>query len=162
MSSFSIPRGAVPYRSRLGWLPASLALNLILAGVLVAWVSDRPTPTRQPLVTWQRELAPSLETPDATIVTDGAARIADAQHQGDEGVHQQYAKVRAILAVEPVDHAALDAAFAEMAAIRHSQQLSVGHAFRDELAAVSADGRRKLLAAMEKEAVRFHSSPPGH
>ena len=34
MSSFSIPRGAVPYRSRLGWLPASLALNLILAGVM--------------------------------------------------------------------------------------------------------------------------------
>jgi hypothetical protein len=162
MSSFSLPRGAVPYRSRLGWLPASLALNLILAGVLVAWVADRPAPKRQPLVTWQRDLVPSLSQDDAAIVTEGAALIADTQNAGDQGIHQQYAKIRAILAVDPIDRAGLDAAFAEMAAIRHNQQLSVGHAFRDELATVSPDGRRKILSAMQKESERFKPSPPGH
>jgi len=162
MSSFSIPRGTVPYRSRLGWLPASLALNLILAGVVIAWVSDRPAPTRQPLVTWQRDLVPDMQAGDAAIVTEGANQIADAQHQGDQAVHEQYARIRAVLGVEPLDHATLDAAFAEMAAIRHNQQIAVGRAFRDELAMVSPDGRRKILAGMEKEAARFRPAPAGH
>ena len=74
MSSFSLPRNAVPYRSRLGWLPLSLALNLVLIGVVVAWELNLPAPPRQPLVTWQRELIPSLNSADAAIAAQAAGR----------------------------------------------------------------------------------------
>lgn len=158
MSSFSISRGA-RYRSRLGWLPVSLALNLLLTGLVLAWVLNLPSPPRQALVTWQRELIPSLSAGDATLATDAAGRIADAQAAGDQAVHIQYAKIRTLLAVEPVDQAALRAAFDKIAVIRNSQQISVGNAFLDELTAVSPEGRRKILSAMEKESQRWHPAP---
>jgi hypothetical protein len=159
MSSFSIPRTRLGYSSRLGWLPASLALNLLLIGIMAAWVWNMPAPARQPLVTWQREMIPALAPDDAAMATDAAARIADAQSAGDIAVHAQYNKIRALLATEPVDHAALQAAFEQIAAIRNNQQLTVGNAFRDELASVSPNGRKTILAAMEREAVRWHPTP---
>jgi hypothetical protein len=159
MSSFSISRPRLPYRSRLGWLPASLALNLILIGLVLAWVWNMPPPPRRPLVTWQRELIPSLSPGDAALTTEAAGRIAEAQSAGDQAVHAQYNKVRALLAVEPLDRAALEAAFTEMARIRHNQQVEVGDAFFDELAAVSPQGRQKILASMEKESLHWHPSP---
>jgi hypothetical protein len=159
MSSFSIPRVRSPYRSRLGWLPASLAINLLLIGLVLAWVWNMPTPPRQALVTWQRELIPSLSAADAALATEATGRIADAQATGDSAVHAQYGKIRTLLAVEPIDRAALQAAFDEIAAIRHNQQIAVGGAFQDELATVSPDGRQKILSAMEKESQRWHPTP---
>jgi hypothetical protein len=159
MSSFSIPGTRVRYSSRLGWLPASLALNLILIGIMAAWVWNMPPRARQPLVTWQREMIPSLAPDDAAMATDAAARIADAQSAGDIAVHAQYNKIRSLLAAEPLDHSALQAAFDQIATIRNNQQLTIGNAFRDELSSVSADGRSKILAAMEREAVRWHPTP---
>jgi hypothetical protein len=161
MSSFSIPRNAIPYRSRLGWLPLSLALNLVLIGLVVAWELNLPAPPRQPLVTWQREIMPSLSPADAAIAADAAGRIADAQAAGDLAVHNQYKKIRGILAVDPLDRTALAAAFDEMADIRREQQLKVGKAFTEELDAVSLDGRRKMVAAMEKQSQRWRPTP-GH
>ena len=161
MSSFSLPRRAAPYSSRLGWLPLSVALNLLLIGLVLAWVLNMPTPPRQPLVTWQRELIPSLSSTDGPIAAEAAGRIADAQAAGDLAVHQQYGKIRAILAVEPLDHAALATAFDGLAEIRHNQQVQIGKAFAEELDAVSADGRRKILLAMETESRRWHPTP-GH
>ena len=159
MSSFSIPRARIPYRSKLGWLPASLALNLLLIGLVLAWVWNMPPPARQPIVTWQRELIPSLSPGDGALASDAAGRIADAQAAGDRAVHAQYNKVRALLAVEPVDRDALERAFTDMATIRHTQQVEVGDAFFDELVAVTPQGRQKILAAMEKESLRWHPSP---
>ena len=161
MSSFSLPRGAIPYRSRLGWLPLSLALNLVLIGLVVAWELNLPAPPRQPLVTWQRELIPSLTPGDAVIATEAAGRIADAQAAGDLAVHNQYTKVRGILATDPLDRAALAEAFDEMADIRHDQQFKAGKAFTEELNTVSADGRRKILAGMERQGQRWKPTP-GH
>jgi hypothetical protein len=161
MSSFSIGRRSAPYRSRLGWLPASLAVNLLLIGLVLAWVWNMPTPPRQALVTWQRELIPSFSPDDAALASEATGRIADAQATGDKAVHAEYGKIRALLAVEPVDQAALQAAFTEIATIRHNQQIAVGNAFRDELAAVSPEGRRKILSAMEKESQRWHPTT-GH
>ena len=159
MSSFSIPRARIPYRSRLGWLPASLALNLLLIGLVLAWVWNMPPPARQPIVTWQRELIPSLSPADGALAREAAGRIADAQATGDRAVHAQYGKVRALLAIEPVDEAALAAAFTEIATIRHNQWLESGDAFHDELVAISPQGRQKILAAMEKESLRWHAAP---
>jgi hypothetical protein len=161
MSCFSLPRNAVPYRSRLGWLPLSLALNLVLIGLVLAWVLHLPGPPRQPLVTWQRELIPSLLPADAAIATKAAGRIADAQAEGDLAVHNLYKKIRALLAADPLDRAAIADAFNQMARIREEQQLKAGQAFTEELDTVSADGRRKILAAMEKQSQRWKPTP-GH
>jgi len=155
MSSFSIPRGAAPYRSRLGWLPLSVALNLVLIGLVVAWELNLPAPPRQPMVTWQRELIPSLASGDAAIVTAAASRIAEAQAEGDLGIHLQYNKIRTILAADPLDKAALAEAFNQMATIRQTQQLKTGAAFTEELDSLSTDGRKKILAAMEKQGQRW-------
>src|ERR1700760_2210277 len=106
MSSFSIPRGTTPYRSRLGWLPLSVALNLVLIGLVVAWELNLPAPPRQPMVTWQRELIPSLSPADAAIVATAADQIADAQAAADMAVHLQFNKIRSILAADPLDKAA--------------------------------------------------------
>jgi hypothetical protein len=161
MSSFSIPRGAAPYRSRLGWLPLSVALNLVLIGLVVAWELNLPTPPRQPMVGWQRELIPSLSPADAAVVAAAANQIADSQAAADMAVHQQFNKVRTILAADPLDKAALVDAFNEMATIRQSQQLKVGTAFTDELSTLSAEGRKKILSAMVKQGERWRPTP-GH
>jgi hypothetical protein len=161
MSSFSLPRGAAPYRSRLGWLPLSLALNLVLIGLVVAWELNLAAPPRQPLVTWQRELIPSLSPADAAIAAEAAGRIADAQAAGDLAVHNQYAKVRGILAIDPLDRAALAETFNRMADIRRDQQFEAGKAFTEELDMMSADGRRKILAGMEQQSRRWKPTP-GH
>jgi heavy-metal resistance protein len=159
MSSFSIQRGTVPYRSRLGWLPLSVALNLLLIGLVVAWELNLPAPPRQPLVTWQRELIPSLSPSDAAIVTEAAGQVADAQAAGDVAVHAQFDKVRAILAADPVDQAALAAAFNEMADIRQHQQMLIGKAFTEELDTVSAAGRQRIRAALIEQGQRWRPTP---
>lgn len=161
MSSFSVSRGAVPYRSRLGWLPLSVALNLMLIGLVVAWELNLPAPPRQPLVTWQRELIPSLSAGDAKIVAGAAGQIADAQAEGDLGVHNQFDQIRTILAAEPLDKAALSDAFKQIATIRQTQQLKIGVAFTEELDTISAEGKQKILAAMVKQGERWRPTP-GH
>ena len=90
MSSFSLPRDPrCPVSlAELGWLPLSVALNLVLIGLVVAWELNLPPPPRQPLVTWQRELIPSLSPADAAIVTEAAGQVADAQAAGDRGCPQ--------------------------------------------------------------------------
>jgi len=159
MSSFSVSRGTVPYRSRLGWLPLSVALNLVLIGLVVAWELNLPPPPRQPMVTWQRELIPSLSPADAAIVKETAGQVADAQAAGDLAVHVQFDKVRAILAADPVDKDALAAAFNEMTTIRQNQQMLFGKAFTEELNTVSDDGRQKILAALLEQGKRWRPTP---
>jgi hypothetical protein len=159
MSSFSLPHNAAPYRSRLGWLPLSLALNLLLIGVVFGWELRPPPPARQPIVTWQRELIPSLLPADASIASEAAGQIADAQAVGDSAVHNQYARIRGILAAPQLDEAGLGEAFGQMAEIRRNQQVQIGKAFAQELIGVSADGRQKILAAMEQQARRWHPTP---
>ena len=159
MSSFSLPRNAIPYRSRLGWLPLSLALNLVLIGVVFAWEMRPAPPSRQPIVTWQRALVPSLLPADAAIATEAAGQIADAQAVGDLAVHNEYTTIRGLLAAPQLDSVALGQAFDQMAEIRHNQQILIGKAFAEELETVSADGRQKILAAMEKQSQRWRPTP---
>jgi hypothetical protein len=159
MSSFSIPRSTVPYRSRLGWLPLSVAVNLLLIGLVVAWELNLPGPPHQPLVTWQRELIPSLSPADAAVVSEAAGEIADAQAAADLAVHNQFNKVRAILGVDPLDKAALADAFDQMTSIRQNQQLQIGKAFTEELDQVSDAGRQKILAAMQKQGQHWRPTP---
>jgi hypothetical protein len=147
-------------RTRWGWLPLSVALNLVLIGVVLGWASRNHTPPpRQALVTWQRELLPSLPPPDAAIVSGATDSIAAEQAAGDTRVHQAYLRMRQILAVSPLDTAAMLDTFESIRAARDAQQTAVDKSFFNELSSLSPEGRAIVLKAMEAESHRWH--PPG-
>jgi len=160
MSSFSVDRNFPMSRSRWGWLPVSIALNLVLIGVILGLASQNHTPApRQALVTWQRALLPTLAPADAAIVSGATDKIAAEQSAGDATVHEAYIRIRQVIAVSPLDTAAMASAFESIRATRDAQQTAVDKIFFDELSSVSPEGRAILLKAMEAESHRWH--PPG-
>jgi len=160
MSSFSVDRNFPMSRSRWGWLPVSVALNLVLIGVILGWATQSHTPVpRQALVTWQRALLPTLSPADAAIVSGATDKIAAEQATGDTTVHEAYLRIRQAIAVSPLDSTAMAAAFETIRATRDAQQTAVDKIFFDELSSVSPEGRAILLKAMEAESHRWH--PPG-
>ncbi len=160
MSSFSVSRNFPMSRTRWGWLPLSVALNLVLIGVILGWASRTHAPeSRQALVTWQRELLPSLPPADVPVVNGATDRIAAAQAEADSAVHQAYIQIRAIMAVSPLDKPGMEAAFRTIQSTRDAQQKTVDDIFFDELSTISPEGRGIMLKAMEAESHRLH--PPG-
>ena len=155
MSSFSVSRSFAMSRSRWGWLPLSIALNLLLVGAIFGWAISTPAP-RQALVTWQRALLPSLPPADVPIVSAATDRIAAAQVQGDDAVHQAYLRIRLILAVSPLDKPAMESALEAIRSARDAQQTSIGATFLEELSTLTPEGRAIVLKAMEAESHRFH------
>jgi hypothetical protein len=155
----SAPAVATPRRSY--WLPVSIAINLLLIGVVVAWIMAEPV-RRAPLVTWQREILPSLTPADAAIVTAAADRIAAMQGEADQSVHSEYAQVRALLATEPPDRRLLEEHLKAIGVIRNNAQTVALKTFLDELVAVSPDGRATMLHAMERESRRAHRQGASH
>jgi hypothetical protein len=161
MSSFSVD-GQVPVkRPGRGWLlPASLAVNLLLGGLILAWLVAMPPP-HQPMLAWQRNLLPELSSADAAIVAAASTRIAEAQEQGSKSMHAKLARVSTLLATEPLDNEALGQTLDEMSTTRCDQQAAADKAFFAELVALSPEGRTKILSAMQREARRWRP-PPGH
>jgi Spy/CpxP family protein refolding chaperone len=155
MASFSTPP-ALETERRPGWLIASVALNLILVGLILAWLFMPHE--YQKLVTWQRGVVPSLSTTDAALVTDAANRIAAKQADADTKVHEDYARVRTILSTEPLDRAALEQELNQVVNTRNGQETDVLHIFLEELTSVSPEGRAKLVAGMEKASRRYDST----
>ncbi len=155
MASFSTPPLLQKGSSR-GWLVGSIALNLILIGLILAWLVMPHE--NQRLVTWQRAVVPTLAPADASIVTGAVDRIAGRQAQADIKVHQDYARVRTILSTEPLDRAALEKELNEVAEARNSQETEILHIFLEELTSVTPEGRAKLVAGMEKASHRYN--PP--
>jgi hypothetical protein len=145
---------------RFNWLIISVAGNLLLLGLIVAWIVSMPPPHR-PLVSWQQEVLPSLGQADAAIVSGAASRIAAAQDQANEALQQQYAQVHALLAAEPLDQAALQQAMTRISVIRNDEQVATRRVFFQELVSVSPAGRARLLAALEKESQHWRHHP-GH
>lgn len=160
MSSFSVSRGFPMGRTRWGWPPLSVALNLVLIGLILGYASrSHESAPRQALVTWQRELLPSLPAADMPIVSAATDHIAAAQTEGDTKVHQAYIQLRAILAVSPLDKPGMENAFETIRATRDTQQRTVDEIFFNELSAITPEGRAIVLKAMEAESHRLH--PPG-
>lgn len=162
MSSFSVSRSFPMSRTRWGWLPLSVALNLVLLGVILGYASRSHGPApRQALVTWQRELLPSLPVADVPIVTNATNRIATAQAQGDATVHQAYIELRAIMAVSPLDKPGMEKALEAIRSARDAQQTTINSIFSEELSTITPEGRAAVLKAMEVESHR-HRPPGGH
>src|SRR5580658_2234374 len=93
---FRVVTGSASASRRSTWLIVSLAVNLILVGLIVAWIVAMPGPHR-PLVTWQLNVAPSLSEADATIVMDATNRIIATQDTADEAVHADYEQIKTLL-----------------------------------------------------------------
>jgi hypothetical protein len=160
MSSFSVSRSFPMSRTRWGWLPLSVALNLVLLGLILGYASrSHVQAPRQALVTWQRDLLPALPAVDVPIVTNATNRIAAAQAQGDATVHQAYIQLRAIMAVSPLDKPGMEKAFEAIRAARDTQQTTINGIFSEELSTITPEGRAVVQKAMEVESHRLH--PPG-
>lgn len=153
-SRFRVVTGSGSGQRRFNWLVVSVAVNLVLAGLIVAWIVTMPGPHR-PLVTWQQDVLPSLHQADAAIASAAVLRIMAQQEEAEAKVGDQYARVRALLAVDPLDQAALEQAMTEIATTRNNEQIAMRRIFFEELTALSADGRAKMLVAMEKESRRW-------
>jgi hypothetical protein len=147
-------------RSHWGWLPFSVALNLVLIGAILGWAArpHEPAP-RQALVTWQRELLPSLPAADVPVVSGATERIAATQSQADATVHQAYMRIRTMLAASSLDKPGLQTAFEAIRSARDAQQTTIDGIFFEELSTLTPAGRAIVLKAMEAESHRFH--PPG-
>lgn len=146
--------GSGAARTRLNpWLLASVGLNLVLIGILVAW-TVQPPPRRQPFVTWQRELLGSLGAGDAQIVSQAADRIEAEQIAAEPEVVAGFARVRGLLRAGSLDRRSLSDALDDVARARAAQQAETFRLLTDELLAVSADGRAKIADAMDREGQR--------
>lgn len=147
ISSAPFPMGSLRPRRRWGWLAVSVALNLLLIGLILAWVLTMRSPAN---VSWQREMIPSLSPSDAAIVETAIGRIADTKFEGDMKSHEAWGKVHTSLGAQPLDSDALTADMAEMTKIRVEQGTAMNQAFLEEMKSLSPDGRSKLVALMTR------------
>jgi len=138
---------------RWGWLIASVALNLVLLGLMLAWVWGMHT--KQPYMSWQRSLLPSMSAADAAIVQEAATRIEEIKAQGDALVRAQSVRLRNEIVAEPFDRAAMEGAINALDAARNDEQTAVGRVFLDEMTALSPAGRISVKAAAERQSHRW-------
>ena len=158
MSSFSIAleRERGPRRSY--WLVVSVAANLILVGLMLSWAMGMHA--RQPLFGWQRDLAGSLSPADAAIVIQAADRLEAVQTRTDGLLMVQYEALKTTLRAQSFSPADCQKILDQMAFIRDDQQISFQRIFAEEAAALSPEGRIRLVDGMERESRRWH--PPWH
>lgn len=134
----------MPPLSRWG-LPASFALNLFLAGMVASRLlaPDFPPPPPPP-ERMVEEIAATLPVADAAILRQVFAAHAAALEEGHRQRRRTPERVRAVLAADPFDVAALRAAFAEgrdaFAALDRALEAAVVEAAEQ----MSSDGRHRL------------------
>jgi hypothetical protein len=155
--SSSITPNLPQQRRRWRWLAVSVAVNLVLGGLILAWVLGMPP--RPPSGSWQREVIPTLSASDAAIVEDAVKRIGDIKMQGDIQSHEGWAKLHGILEAEPLDVDALTAQMDDMNRIRVEQSTGIGQTLMTELRALSPDGRAKLVVLMKRLWSRWQPPP---
>lgn len=144
-------------RRRWRWLAVSVAVNLVLGGLILAWVLGMPP--RPPSGSWQKEAIPSLSASDAAIVEDAVKRMGEIKTQGDIQSHESWAKLHGILEADPLDVDALTAQMDDMNRIRVEQSTSMGQTLLTELKTLSPDGRAKLVALMKRLWNRWQPPP---
>jgi len=129
-----------------GLLGASLALNLVLGGVL--WW--RSTPDLPPVSRMQAHIERILPEPDRSAFQRAMEAGRPRYEPAQAALRESHAAVRAALTREPFDPAVLRAA---MAASRERWQ-EFGRLFEDSLsaglAAISPEGRRLIAEDMTR------------
>ncbi|MBI5163593.1 MAG: periplasmic heavy metal sensor [Magnetospirillum sp.] len=127
-------------------LPASFALNLFLAGMVASRLlaPDFPPPPPPPPERMVAEIAATLPAADGAILRQVFAAHAAALEEGHRQRHRTPERVRAVLAADPFDAAALRAAFAEGRAAFTAQDRALEAAIVDAAEKMSTDGRHRL------------------
>jgi hypothetical protein len=134
------------------WLILSIAVNLVLLGLILSWAFrfDGPPPHR-PMRDLQRDLIPSLSAADAEIVTTTVQRLDEIQKRDDAVSVPRFARLQAALSANPYDRAATDTAFDQLEATRADHFREFRGIIADELSTLSPDGRAKLAAALSRD-----------
>lgn len=158
MSSFSIPTRRTAAPRRFPWLFASVAINLVFVGLTLSWALGMRS--HQPLPAWQSEFMRALSPEDAAVTARAIDRLKDVQTRADKQLGEQYLALKAALLARPYSAADTQKALDQMSFIRDDQQIAFQKIVAEEAAALSPEGRAKLVDMMEREARRWR--PPWH
>lgn len=129
----------------LRWLlPASLAVNAFLAGVVVTqWFGPRfpPPPRPERMI---EDMAATLPAADAAILRQSFAARAPDLGQRPRNREDMFERIRAALKAEPFDAQAMTVIFRDGRAVRDAIDDSIEQALIEAAGKMSGEGRRKL------------------
>lgn len=125
-------------------LPASLALNAFLAGVvLTQWYGPRfrPPPRPERMI---EDMAAALPAADAQILRQSFAGHAPNMGRRSSNREDMFNRIRAALKAEPFDPAGLSLIFRDGRKVRDQIDDSIEMALVEAAGKMSDDGRKKL------------------
>jgi len=124
-------------------LPASLALNAFLAGViLVLWSGPHfPPPRPERMI---EDMAATLPAADGQILQQSFAARAPNVGGRPRNREDMFERIRTALRAEPFDPAAMSLIFSEGRKVRDQIDDSIEAALVEAAGKMSAEGRRKL------------------
>lgn len=137
---------ARPGRRTRIFLAVSLALNLFLAGMMIAW-HMRPPPPPPPGPWFERmiqRMSADLPPADREILQASYQTRRGELDRMDKEVQAAREKVAATMRAQPYDPAALDQAMAEAREVREPVVKTVEQAVAEAAAKMSPEGRMKL------------------
>jgi uncharacterized membrane protein len=138
-------RDAPAQRRRSAVLFLSLALNLLLLGVLASQLWSPPRSNSMGHTTFVLEqLASTLPAGDAQFLREEWAAQGPAIAATEAAAHAARDGIRETLRAEPLDPGALDAAMARFRQARTAQHQALQAVLRAAILRMSADGRRTL------------------
>lgn len=128
------------------FLAVSVALNLFLAGVMIAWHLRSPPPP--PQGPWfdrmVQRMSTNLPAPDREILLSSYQARRSELARLDKEVQASREKVSAAMRSEPYDPAALEQAMAASREVREPVVATVEQAVAEAAARMSPEGRAKL------------------
>jgi uncharacterized membrane protein len=126
-------------------LPASLAINVFLATVLVVHRPSFPPPPPRPHpAEIAARIAATLPPADGEILRQAVAAHADDMERGHHLQHTVPDKVRAVLAAPTLDRAALEAALVEHRLAHQTLDDALAAMITEAATRMSDEGRHKL------------------
>lgn len=133
---------------QVGWLlPASLSLNLFLIVFVLVGLRPHlfgPGPGPRPPYEMAQRMAEELPTNDGAILREAFAARA-GEFERVEAVHRALPeRIGAILRAEPLNLAALTAAFTEASEARSKMDAALSAAMVEASSRMSPEGRRAL------------------
>ena len=134
-------------------LVLSLALNLLLAGVVGVWLVRpifRGPPRPMDFSRVVERMSHRLGETDAAALKKAYAAHQDEMTRLNDQVRSARSKVRAVLSTEPFDPDALKAAMDEVRAARSQMEAEIQNVMREGATAMSPQGRQRLAHGPHK------------
>lgn len=136
----------VPSTSRGStWLALSVAANLVLVGMIVAWLLTMTRPQdRHIVMERQQKVIESVGPDDAVILRKVGDQYQAIVAQYGSRFAAQQEKLFAAAHAAPFDRGAFYNSLRGFSALRTEQELAIHQIFADEMAALSPQGREQL------------------